>query len=1036
MASRPFWRVRAWRVCAILGLLLASAPAGAGAQHYVSRTYGVEEGLVQSQVNAFFQDSKGHLWIGTMGGVSQFDGIYFVNSTVENGLSGNQVTAFTEDADGRIWIGTDRGITVYVNDRFHRMPLEGELGTAFVTDLLRTSDNTIWIATTAGLGRYQDGHLLRYTTEAGLPDNVLLALNEGPDGRLWIATRDGFCSLEAGYRFDCHHPEALLPARQIDDILVDRDGRVHIASFSGTAVMEDGTITVTNDAMQLPVDRTTVLLIDDEGAIWAGTDGGITRRERSGETTVVSKSANLLVRALFEDREGNIWAGTSGQGVIQLRHTAFTQQNAPLGIDEDVILAVHEDALDRLWIGTLTQGAFVRDGDALRHYTAADGLASNHVRAFARDARGDMWIATAGGVSRLHAGRLLPPMLTNYYVYTVLATSTGAVYAGSINGLARIDGEAIIPIRTTTPAMSTIVYTLREDERGVLWAGTSRGLGYIEGDSLVLLPALADIPVASITPEADSLLWLGTQGYGVLRFDRHRGVVRDTISTADGLNGGTVYFTVSDADGYLWIGTSRGVNRFDVGHYRDAGEIMIRSFGKFEGIIGVETNMNAAVVDTRNRLWFGTILGLMQYDASVAPQKTAPPPIHVNEIRLFWEPFTPKADATPTFDHDQNHITFDYHGLSFTNPELLRYQYYLEGFDDGWLPLTESRTATYANLPPGDYTFHVRARSNAGVWSDTPATYRLVITPPFWLRPWFIALSSLGALALVFGIVQLRTYALNQRRKRLEEMVTSRTAELERTHTELLATREKALAAAQAKTNFMAAITHELRTPMNGIMGMNDLLFTTDLDGEQKEYAATIADCSRSLMEIIENLLTFSDLAGSQREVSIEHLDMNDLLIDAIGPIRRDAEIKGLDLQAHVAPDVPEAFEADRRHLLQILNQLLGNAVKFTERGMVRLDVRRVRPPEGALSDTWLQLAVQDTGIGMSEEQIALAFEAFSQADMSLTRKFGGTGIGLALASELTALLGGHLQASSRPGKGSTFYVTIPVDVPADVGAG
>ncbi len=295
-----------------------------------------------------------------------------------------------------------------------------------------------------------------------------------------------------------------------------------------------------------------------------------------------------------------------------------------------------------------------------------------------------------------------------------------------------------------------------------------------------------------------------------------------------------------------------------------------------------------------------------------------------------------------------------------------------------------------------------------------------------WIRDLVSVLVENGRVTKLRGIMEDITD-----RKLSEGALAQAAQDLEQKNRELAEARDKALEAAKIKAEFLATMSHEIRTPMNGVIGMTGLLLDTPLTSEQREYAETVQLSGEHLLDIINEILDFSKIEAGKFDLEELNFDLHTAMDETIGLLGERAYAKGLELACLVHAGVPTALRGDPGRLRQILVNLIGNAIKFTEQGEVVVTANTEDEPDGATATSsnasyrTLRFEVSDTGVGITPEQQAKLFQPFTQADSSTTRKYGGTGLGLAICKRLVEMMGGRIGVDGKVGEGSVFWFTV-----------
>ena len=1011
-------------------------------------------------ITALKEDQEGIIWIGTNGaGLNSYD---------------PQSGTFTR----------------YVNDPDDATSLNDDL----VNDLLVDQDNSVWIATNSGGLNKLDrelGQFVHYTTDAQNPNTVssnnITSLAQEQDGSLWIGTvggglnkfdpnSEGF----AAYRNDPDDPGSLA-ADNVNVVHIDHDGAIWIAlDGSGLDRFDPQTEQFRHfqndpdDPNTLPDDEIIAIHDDAQGTLWLGLNGGgfsMLDPESEQANHYVANSNdpvnlnNYPIVSIYEDRAGVLWFGTFGAGVFKFdparqKFALFRSDPAePGGLNSNSVWAFLEDSEGLLWIGTFDGG--------LNRYDPATGewiyyrsnpqdptsLPSDSIVEIYEDSQGQLWTgSTDNGIGRLDRAT---DQFTAYdapdWVLAITEDSSGQLWIGGFGGLGKYEAEtdqfryflsdADDPASLSNNGVMAIV----KGQDGTLWIGTfNGGLNKFDPNSEQFVryqhdPENPNSPgndmILSILPARDGTLWLGTAG-GLDKFEPESATFTH-YGEEDGLLNETVYAVLEDDQGKIWFSTNMGISQFD------PQAETFRNFDTRHGLQSIEFNQGSAYKSPSGEMFFGGVSGFNVFHPDLIQDSEFVPPIVITDFQLFNESVLPGEESplsTPIesteeieLSYADDFLTFEFAALDYSTPEEIQYAYLLEGFDKDWNNVGTRRFAGYTNVPPGEYTFRVRGTNSDGVWSAAEAAIAIVIPPPFWQTWWFRILAVLAIAGVAVAIFAGRLRVVEGQRKQLEVQVNERTRELTDTLGELEKSRDAAEAANRAKSAFLANMSHEFRTPLNAILGFTQLMLRDPSLGKgATENLEIVHRSSEHLLGLINDVLEISKIEAGRTVLNPTTFDLHRMLFGLEEMFRLRAEYKGVTLRLELTPSVPQYVRMDEGKLRQVLMNLLGNAVKFTDLGHVLLRVTTGNSdPIKSTGIERLYFVVEDSGPGiLAEEQVSL-FEPFVQATAG-RQSLEGTGLGLTISRQHVRLMGGDITVHSDVGQGSVFRFDLPCEIVAE----
>ena len=687
----------------------------------------------------------------------------------------------------------------------------------------------------------------------------------------------------------------------------------------------------------------------------------------------IAKGLNTLdIPTIFIDSKKNIWIGTWDSGIYFLKHNSkkFVLKNPSRTnsvFKSNRVMSFDEDSKGTIWIGTFGDGLYSYDhfSETFTHYNSLEfqkhQINTSNIRKVLVDHKDAIWIGTRNGVFKIEKDK----------------TKAFKVY--SINDLT-------INTSNLEVKESSIVFSLFEDSKNNIWFGT---LGY---------------GLAKYTTKNKSLAW----------YTIDNGLIHETISSiSQGINGS------------LWIGGNKGLSKLDIE------KNTFTNFNKKDGLLSNSFNYNAVFRDIDNVLYFGNLKGINYFNPEKIIYNQEKTKVYLSNFKISNEVITPETKNSPLIDvisktkeivlnHYQSNFTFEYVGVNYTRGENNQYAYFLEGFDENWNYVKTTRSATYKNVPPGDYTFMVKASNNDEIWNDTTRTLEIKILAPWWktnLALFIFILITLTTVLIIYNFLNVRLKERQQIKKEREERA-----------------QDEALNA--KKIQFFTNISHEFRTPLTLILNPLEAIIenkSVQLPNDISEKHATIYKNSKRLSRLIDELMDFRKLQFNKMSINASQFEIVTFVKEVVSHFEEEAVQRNIILSVENQQENTSIW-ADPSMLEKIIFNLLSNAFKATkDNGMVSINIQIPLQPidfpllNGKEDFYGIEISILDSGIGIDKKDLEHIFTRFYQSNEMDKQYYGGTGIGLEVVKNFIDLHMGIIEVRSEQKKGTEFKILLPL---------
>ena len=748
-------------------------------QQYNFISYSIEDGLAQSQIRAICQDDEGYIWIGTLGGLSKFDGINFQNFSTNDGLLNNQINAIFKDKNGNIWIGAQGGVSFYDGVSFKNFQFKEELGQYVVRSIAEDQLGRIWLATDGGGLIYMNDTRFNYVVLPNGPRNNYIR-NIFVDDRdnKWLATRSGVSVIDSKLNII-----DTITGVNATQVFLDKDNSVWCSTFG------DGVIhLLKNECVKLSVSNGLIsnhvraFTKRKDGSIWFVSKNGVSKYKDGGIKNFTTKDGlkDHNIKAVMEDDEGNLFLGSDGGGIIKFTNEDFMSYTEDDVIGSNVVMSILEDFNNNIWVSTYGQGAGVFTSKGFVLLTTEDGLGNNTVWCSIQSKDSTLWVGTDNGISVFDGSRFKTYArkdgLNAKKVYALQEDSANNIWIGTKEGVSLLNKttDSIYNLGIGRNIRDIFI----EDEK-YIWFCSSDGLFKydVKTKKHIVFTEEDGLPsrsIMTIVKGEDGIFWVATIN-GLARFSKGE---FSTITIPGNYAANNINFLELDEFYNLWIGTNYGLFQLNILEKESFVETDFIRYSNLDGLKSLECNQNAAFIDSENNLWFGTSYGLMRHQLGLDNATASLPKVQITDIRLFFEKQdlskyakgindTTRLPQNLTLKYNKNHLTFDFVGIYHASPDKVKYRFKLDGFDEDWQPVTASTFVTYSNIPYGDFIFQLSATTDLKKWT-VPVQFSFVIRPPFWFTWWFYLLCFVSVTGVIWlGIKRRNKIEDNKRSTQL-----------------------------------------------------------------------------------------------------------------------------------------------------------------------------------------------------------------------------------------------------------------------------
>ena len=990
---------------------------------YTSLIYDATNGLPTSDANYILGAKDGYVWIGGYSGIIRYDGKNFERLPTTNGLTSGR--AFFEDSKHRIWVGTnDNGVAVIDGNKIRQFTYRDGLPSSSIRHFAEDKDGNIFVATTTGLAMIRDNGLVYKVSNPAIDKERILKLTADSSGKIYGQTLNGIVFSIVNRNVAELYTSADLGMNTITTLLADpiNNGKVYLCAEGGTIYYGDfGKKASELTKIDVSPIKTVQWISYDCFRIWICSRSQIGYLDKDNKLNIVSKlSMNGSIEMFTSDYQGNIWACSSTQGVMKIVANNFVSIFDEAALPKKTVNAtcLHNDLL---YVGTET-GLFIIDKNKKPiKNELTEFIGDSRIRCIAEDQKKNIWIGTftndKGLICQSPDGKITSFTtsngIANNRIRVIKIAKDNSILCGTNDGFSIIKNNQVVQNFGKNEIIKNSVFlSVEESEDGKIYLGTDGDGIYVISGSIIQRYGrddglTSDVVMRIKEDKKNGVIWLVTSN----SIQYMKGGRIKNVSSFPYNNNYDLYINNKNE---IWVLASSGIYNTSVESLLSDNVTDYKLYTIANGLPSSVTSNSYSALDDNGNLYMCCREGVSSVNINNYAEQKIQIKTALNSIYCGNQKILPSENGAYIIppSHDRIKITASVMDYSMSNPYV---RIFLDGAkDDGITANRNSLTPLeYTNLSYGYYTFHIQvlSQNKKDILQDNTFSiikrFRLIELMEF--KFLLISLLVITAGFIVWRILK-STIILNQYRQ-LENA------------------KEEAEQANKTKSRFLSNMSKEIITPINTIIGMNEMILRENSKDVPKQYISSIInygmnirEASESLLTLINDLLEITKIESGKFDVRKSEYSVQNLLRSVIIPARQKSVLKGLNFSVYIDQTIPNRLNGDVGKIKQILLNLLSNAIKYTEEGCVNLQVSM----EGRTNDTCdLCIRVKDTGNGMKPEIIETIFDAYGAFERDAKELHLKTGLGLDISRRFAELMGGVLVCTSEVGKGSEFIFTL-----------